>query len=56
MKSRIVMVIHDAIYVEAPEEEAHLARNWMKAIMDDAAEMPTVPLEVDIESLAPPDM
>jgi len=49
MKSRSVMVIHDAVYVEAPEQEAHQARQWVKAIMADAVEMPIVNLEVDIE-------
>ena len=49
MKSRIVMIIHDAVYVEAPEEEAEQARHWMKKIMEDAVEMPIVPLEVDVE-------
>jgi len=49
MKSRVVMVIHDAVYVEAPEEEAQRARQLMKAEMEDAVEMPIVPLEVDIE-------
>jgi DNA polymerase I-like protein with 3'-5' exonuclease and polymerase domains len=49
MKSRIVMVIHDAVYVEAAEEEAHQARYWMKVVMEDAVEMPNVPLEVDMD-------
>jgi DNA polymerase I len=49
MKSRIVMVIHDAVYVEAPEQEAHQVRHWVKAIMVDAVEMPIVSLEVDVE-------
>lgn len=49
MKSRIVMVIHDAVYIEAPEEEAHQARYWMKVVMEDAVEMPNVPLEVDMK-------
>jgi len=49
MKSRVVMVIHDAVYVEAPEEEAQRARQLMKAEMEDAVDMPIVPLEVDIE-------
>jgi DNA polymerase-1 len=56
MKSRIVMLIHDAIYVESPDEEAEQAHQWMKRMMEEAVEMPTVPLEVDIESLAPRDM
>jgi DNA polymerase-1 len=48
MKSRIVMVIHDAVYVEAPEEESEQARYWTKAIMEDTVEMPIVSLVVDI--------
>ena len=49
MKSRVVMTIHDAVYVEAPEEEEELARHWIKEIMESAVEMPVVPLEVDVE-------
>jgi len=48
MKSRIVMVIHDAIYIEAPVSEKEQARHWIKAIMEAAVEMPNVPLEVDM--------
>ena len=50
MKSRIVMVIHDAVYVEAPAEEEAQARHWVKLIMEDAVEMPVVPLEVELDS------
>jgi DNA polymerase I len=49
MKSRVVMTIHDAVYVEAPDEEAQAARNILKTEMETAVEMPVVPLEVDIE-------
>jgi DNA polymerase I len=49
MKSRVVMTIHDAVYVEAPDEEARAARNILKKEMESAVEMPVVPLEVDIE-------
>ncbi|MFC1835696.1 DNA polymerase [Thermodesulfobacteriota bacterium] len=49
MKSRVVMTIHDAVYVEAPEGEAVQARTLMKEQMEAAAEMPVVPLEIDIE-------
>ncbi|MFC1833234.1 DNA polymerase [Thermodesulfobacteriota bacterium] len=49
MKTRIVMTIHDAVYVEAPEEEAQDARAIVKREMEQAVEMPSVPLEVDIE-------
>jgi DNA polymerase I-like protein with 3'-5' exonuclease and polymerase domains len=43
------MTIHDAVYVEAPDEETQAARNILKTEMDAAVEMPIVPLEVDIE-------
>jgi DNA polymerase I-like protein with 3'-5' exonuclease and polymerase domains len=48
MKSRIVMIIHDAVYDEAPEEEEEQARYWIKRTMEEAVEMPIVPLEVEI--------
>jgi DNA polymerase I-like protein with 3'-5' exonuclease and polymerase domains len=43
------MTIHDAVYVEAPEEEATKAREIMKEQMETAVEMPLVSLEIDIE-------
>jgi len=49
MKSRIVTIIHDAIWVEAPEEEAELARTLMEDTMKDAVEFSLVPLEVDFK-------
>jgi DNA polymerase I len=49
MKSRVVMVIHDAIYVEAPADEEEEAEQLMKHHMEKAVEMPIEPLEVDIE-------
>jgi DNA polymerase I len=49
MESRVVMTIHDAVYVEAPDEEAQATRNILKTEMAAAVEMPVVPLEVDIE-------
>ncbi len=49
MRSRICMVIHDAVYVETPFEEADQVRAEMKTIMEDAVELPVVPLEVDFE-------
>lgn len=51
MKSCVVMVIHDAVYVEAPEEEAKRAGWIVKREMVSAGEMPIVPLEVDVDSL-----
>lgn len=49
MKGRIVMTIHDAVYVEAPDEEAERAKTILITEMENAVEMPIVPLEVDIE-------
>ena len=46
------MVIHDAIYVEAPQEEEERARLLMKEHMEKAVELPVVPLEIDIELLS----
>jgi len=49
MKGPIVMVIHDAVYVKAPEEEARMARNILERTMEAAVKMSIVPLEVDVE-------
>jgi len=49
MKSRIVMIIHDAIWVEAPLREAERARILMEDTMKNAVEFPLVPLEVEFE-------
>ena len=49
MKSRIVMIIHDAIWVEAPIEEAEQARTLMEDTMQNAVEFPLVPLEVEFD-------
>ena len=43
------MTIHDAVYVEAPEEEENRVRHQMKEQMEVAVEMPIVPLEVDVD-------
>jgi DNA polymerase I-like protein with 3'-5' exonuclease and polymerase domains len=48
-ESHVVMTIHDAVYVEAPDEEENRVRHLMKEQMEAAVEMPVVPLEVDIE-------
>ncbi|HTY21820.1 MAG TPA: DNA polymerase [Desulfomonilaceae bacterium] len=48
MGSRIVMMIHDALWVEAPQEEATEVRHLMKRMMTTAAKL-TVPLEVDFK-------
>ena len=47
--SSLVMTIHDAVYVEATQEEAQGVRDLMKEEMEAAVEMPIVPLEVDIK-------
>lgn len=48
MKARIVMMIHDALWVEAPQHEAEQVRRLTKRMMIAAAKL-GVPLEVDIE-------
>ncbi len=48
VRSRVVMTIHDAVYVEAPDEETEQARRIVKEQMEAAIEMPVVPLEIDI--------
>lgn len=48
MKTRIVMMIHDSLWVETPQEEAEQVKYLMKKIMTTAAEL-SVPLDVDIE-------
>jgi DNA polymerase-1 len=46
--TRIVVVIHDAIWIEALAEEAGQARNLIRSVMTTAAKL-SVPLEVDIK-------
>jgi len=48
MKARIVMMIHDAIWVEAPQEEEREVRCLVRRMMTTAGRL-RVPLEVDIE-------
>jgi DNA polymerase I len=48
MKAHIVMVIHDALWVEAPHEEAEQVRHLVRKMMTTAAKF-RVPLEVDIK-------
>ena len=43
------MILHDAIWVDAPEEEAELARILMEDTMKIAIEFPLVPSEVDFK-------
>jgi DNA polymerase I-like protein with 3'-5' exonuclease and polymerase domains len=49
MKSRIVMIIHDCIWLEAPRREAQQALRLMEDTMRNAVEFPLVPLEVEFE-------
>ena len=46
--ARIVMAVHDAIWVEAPEEKADQVRNLIRTVMASAAKL-NVPLGVDVE-------
>jgi DNA polymerase-1 len=48
MKAHIVMVIHDALWVEAPHEGAEQVRHLLRKMMTTAAKL-RVPLEVDIK-------
>lgn len=48
MRARIVMMIHDALWVEAPEEEASDVKHLVKRMMTTAAKL-RVPWEVDIK-------
>ena len=47
MKSRVVMILHDAIWVEAPAEEAQEAKRLLEQSMNSAVDYPFVPLDVD---------
>jgi DNA polymerase I-like protein with 3'-5' exonuclease and polymerase domains len=49
MESRVVMLLHDAVWAEPPEEEAAEARRLLKHAMNHAVEMPFVPLEVKFD-------
>ncbi len=49
MRSRVVMILHDAIWVEAPQEEAEEAHKQLEHAMKHAVEMPFVSLDVDLE-------
>jgi DNA polymerase I-like protein with 3'-5' exonuclease and polymerase domains len=48
MKARIVMMIHDSIWVEVPVDAEDEVHKIMKAVMTAAGNL-TVPLEVDFE-------
>jgi DNA polymerase I len=47
-RSRIVMIIHDAIWVEAPEEDAGRVRELMRYVMTESYPL-DVPLDVDFD-------
>jgi DNA polymerase I len=47
MKARIVMVIHDALWVEAPHEEAEQVRHLLRKMMTTTGKL-RVPLEVEL--------
>jgi DNA polymerase I len=49
MKTRVVMILHDAIWVEAPEEEAEEAKRLLKLAMTGAVEYPLAPLETELQ-------
>ncbi len=48
MRARIVMAIHDALWIEAPREEAEQVRHLVRKMMTTAAKL-RVPLEVDFQ-------
>ncbi len=48
MKARIVMMIHDALWVECPKEEAANVRRLIARMMTTAARF-KVPMEVEIK-------
>ncbi|MGB6068496.1 MAG: DNA polymerase [Desulfomonilaceae bacterium] len=48
MEARMVMMIHDSIWVEAPQGEGQQARHLMRKMMTTAAKL-KVSLEVDIK-------
>lgn len=47
MKSRVVMILHDAIWVETPIEEAEKAKRLLAGSMTEAADYPCVTLDID---------
>ena len=48
MGARIVMAIHDALWVQVPKEEAEQVRHLLRKMMTTAAKL-KVPLEVDMK-------
>ncbi len=49
MKSRIVMILHDCIWVEAPVEEVGEAKRLLIKSMTEAVDYPFLPLEVEFQ-------
>ena len=47
MTARIVMLIHDALWIECPEDESEQVRHLVKRMMSTAAKF-KVPLAVDL--------
>jgi DNA polymerase I len=47
MRARIVMMIHDSLWVETPEQEADEVRHLMRRMTNTAAKL-KVPLAVDL--------
>jgi DNA polymerase I len=50
MQARIVMMIHDSLWIEAPEKEAEQAGHLTRTMMITAAKL-RVPLEVEVETV-----
>jgi DNA polymerase I len=48
LRARMVMVIHDALWVEAPKEEAVEVRHLVEKMMTTAAKL-KVPLELELK-------
>jgi DNA polymerase I len=49
MKSRVVAILHDAVWVEAPAEEAGEAKRLLEQSMIEAVEYSFVPLEIEFQ-------
>ena len=49
MKARIVMIIHDALWAEAPLEGVEMARTLIEDTMKTTAKYPLVPLGVEFD-------
>jgi DNA polymerase I-like protein with 3'-5' exonuclease and polymerase domains len=46
MRSHVIMMVHDSIWVQAPKAEEAEVRDLMKAVMTNASEL-AVPLQVE---------